>query len=130
MRTPVDFNLPVQTRNGQSVTHLTVLHYCVSGVLGGIATTWSLAGFHRDNSDLDLVNVPEITGPLRLDQPVRTRDGREVKELTVFNCVSCYPVAGVLNGKLELWTRDGKCRDGAGQEKNLVNVPLNHERKS
>jgi hypothetical protein len=45
--------------------------------------------------------------------PVITRDGREVTQLTKFECHDIMSVAGVLDGIVNLWSTDGK----SGSEK-------------
>lgn len=40
---------------------------------------------------------------------VVTRDGREVKQLTLFESISLFPLVGVFdNGMMSLWSKNGK----------------------
>jgi hypothetical protein len=40
-------------------------------------------------------------------EPVITRDGREVTQLTKFDTIFCNPIFGVVDGRVESWFRDG-----------------------
>jgi hypothetical protein len=40
--------------------------------------------------------------------PVVTRDGREVSQLTLFDCLSVYRLYGVVGGLVMEWTKEGR----------------------
>lgn len=60
---------------------------------------------------------------LDLTKPVQTRDGREVKQVTVFDCDEEFRVRGVVDGKLQSWTIDGTFHKDRHSPNCLVNVP-------
>lgn len=61
---------------------------------------------------------------LDLNKPVLTRNGRKVRQLTLFDSKSNYPIVGVVDGNQYCWTRAGHIiSDEFDNPQDLVNVP-------
>jgi len=55
--------------------------------------------------------------------PVITKSGEEVTQLTLFESNDEYPLVGVVDGNLEQWTKDGKYHIDQSHTKDLCMAP-------
>jgi len=86
---------------------------CIAAVLGvGENARLLVYSLHQAQRDLRIKTPIKSKHPFDADKLaegwiVKTCDGREVKQVTVFDVDSPYTVYGVLNGIVERWTQNG-----------------------